>query len=323
MKNKNLLGIIENEPFLPMGEAKGNELPQLQVVWQKSGVINRNGRMYPKSVLEKAIEQIQPLIKDKKILGASFHPRQPQADDISHRWDKVWMEEDGVCRGIISILPTSKGKNLLTLLQNATLGISSRGHGTTSKKSQVIDGKNVDYEEVNSDFKLQSPGDIVISPSTPGTEVSLAEEVQLLEESINEGYTKKHRIQQPDKIKHWYAEAVLGGFEGNFQSWRQNVLPVILEEDDKQKKRIQEQADETLVKFKQNGQSRERLLFHEAKISGFAGDFESWKKEVLPLLGMKVDDEKTKKLELYREAQAGGYKKSFAEWEDEVLPLLD
>lgn len=324
MEKRNLLGMVENEPFLMIREAKGNQLPQLQVVWQKSGVINKNGRMYPKEVLQKAIEKIQPLIKERKVLGASFHPKQPQADDISHRWDKIWMEDDGVCRGTITLLPTQTGKNVTELLKHATLGISSRGHGTTTKKSEVIDGKTVEFEQVNSDFKLATPGDIVISPSVAGAEVSLSEEVQILEESINEGYTKKHRVEQSDKIKAWYAEAVLAGFEGNFQSWRQNVLPIIQEEDERQKKRIAEQAKETLEKFKANGQSRERLLFQEAKLGGYAGDFDNWKKDVLPLLGeIKKENDKEKKLSLYREAQAGGYKKSFKEWQEEVLPLLD
>ena len=320
---KTILGIIEDAQFVPVSESKEGTV-KLDVIWQRADKLNKNGRLYPKNVLENAIKQISPSIAEKKVLGASYHPKTPNVSDISHIWNSIWMESDGTCRGQLTILPTSIGKNLQELLRHATLGISSRGHGTTTKKTRTVEGKEENYEEVNSDFKLQSPGDIVINPSTSGTEISLAEQVQEMEASVNEGYTKKHRIQQPDKIKHWFAEARLAGFEGSFQNWRQNVLPVILEEDDKQKKRIQEQSDKTLERFKQNGQSRERLLFHEAKMGGYSKSFEDWKANVLPLITeQKDDDEKEKKLMLYEEAKASGYNKSFKEWEEEVLPLLD
>lgn len=323
MKKRNLLGIIEDAQFIPVSESKDGT-KRLDVVWQRADKINKNGRLYPKSVLEAAIKQINPMVGEKKILGASYHPRTPNVDDISHRWDSVWMEDDGTCRGQITILPTEKGKNVLELLKHATLGISSRGHGTTTKKTRSVAGKEESYEEVNADFKLQSPGDIVISPSTPGTEVSLSEQVKLLEESVNEGFTKKHRIKQPDQVKHWYGEAVLAGYEGNFQDWRQNILPILLEENDKQRERIREQADQKLERFKQNGLSRERSLYHEATVAGYKGTFDRWKATILPLLSeRKKDEERTKKLMLYEEARASGYTKSFAEWEKEILPLLN
>lgn len=283
MEKRNLLGIIENAQFIPVGKSKKGTV-KLDVIWQKADVVNKNGRLYPKSVLEKAIKQINPMVGEKKVLGASYHPRTPNVDDISHRWDSIWMESDGVCRGQITILPTKRGKNVLELLKHATLGISSRGHGTTTKKIRKVEGQDQSYEEVNSDFKLQSPGDIVINPSTSGTEISLSEQVQEMEASVNEGFDKKHRIAQPNKVMKWYAEARLAGFEGTFQDWRTNVLPLLLEENEKQKKRIAEQADETLEKFKTNGQTRERQLYQEAKLGGYTKSFEEWKKNVLPLL---------------------------------------
>ena len=46
----------------------------LYVVLQKWGVRNRNGRIYPKEILEREVNNYQQLIKEKRAIGELDHP---------------------------------------------------------------------------------------------------------------------------------------------------------------------------------------------------------------------------------------------------------
>jgi hypothetical protein len=141
---------------------------------QKYDVENRNGRVYPESILKREVERyINEVIKK----NASFHELDhPQESVISlkggspHRiLDLFW--KDKALIGKLEIL-VSEGyrKNgfiscngdltAMYLSYGMTLGISSRGIGSVKK----IGGKNV----VQDDFELIC-WDIVSSPSTPGS----------------------------------------------------------------------------------------------------------------------------------------------------------
>jgi hypothetical protein len=144
----------------------------LYAVLQKCGVENRNGRVYPREILERESRNYQKLIEEKRALGEADHPESSiiSVDRISHNITDIWWEGNTllgklevlmspgfVNQGIISC----KGDQVANLIRKGIMiGVSSRGVGSLDKK----DGKNY----VQEDFELIC-WDVVTSPSTPGS----------------------------------------------------------------------------------------------------------------------------------------------------------
>ncbi len=154
------------------------ELPEkieVYAVLQKWGVENKNGRVYPKEILEREAKRYQELIDMGTSLGELNHPESSiiDADRVSHRITEIWWEGRTLMgkleldttpgyhkSGIIS----SVGDKVLNMIRKGwTIGISSRGVGSLKNEG----GKNV----VQDDFELIC-WDLVTSPSTPGSWVS-------------------------------------------------------------------------------------------------------------------------------------------------------
>jgi hypothetical protein len=174
ISNKNLIREFKSGTNI----GKDGSLPEvitMYAVLQKWGVENKNGRIYPKEILERENIRYQEYIKMGTSLGDLNHPEASviDADRVSHRITKTWwdgrtlmgeMEIDttpGYHKlGIIS----SVGDKVVNMVRKGwTVGISSRGVGSLKQE----DGKNV----VQDDFELIC-WDIVTSPSTPGSWIS-------------------------------------------------------------------------------------------------------------------------------------------------------
>lgn len=146
----------------------------LYAVLQKYGVPNKNGRIYPESVLRRENEKYQSIIQNGGALSELNHPTSSliDLDRVSHSILKTWWE-DNVLVGQIKLftspgwkkmgIVSTKGDQAAMLLMNgATLGISSRGVGSLKNER----GQNI----VQDDFELVC-FDLVSSPSTPGAYV--------------------------------------------------------------------------------------------------------------------------------------------------------
>jgi hypothetical protein len=145
---------------------------ELYVVLQKWGVKNRNGRIYPREILEKEVERYQELIKERRAVGELDHPESSiiAGDRISHNITETWwegktlmgkmeilMSPGYVNSGIISC----KGDEVANLIRNnIMIGVSSRGVGSLRE----MNGDHI----VQDDFEIIC-WDVVISPSTPGS----------------------------------------------------------------------------------------------------------------------------------------------------------
>ncbi len=133
----------------------------LKGVLQKSDTLNQNGRIYPKGILEREVENYQKFIRENRALGECDHPDTSVVElkNVSHIVREAHMQGD-VVYGTIELLDTPSGKIVQSLVESGvTLGISSRGVGTT--RSQ---GSN---QIVQDDFQLIC-FDMVSEPSTPG-----------------------------------------------------------------------------------------------------------------------------------------------------------
>jgi len=142
------------------------------VVLQKWGVKNRNGRIYPRNILEREVDRYQELIQQRRAVGELDHPESSiiAGDRISHNITKTWwegktlmgtmevlMSPGFIKHGIISC----KGDEVANLLRHKIMiGVSSRGVGSLTE----INGDHI----VQEDFEIIC-WDVVTSPSTPGS----------------------------------------------------------------------------------------------------------------------------------------------------------
>lgn len=141
-------------------DASGKTL--VKGVLQRAGAENQNGRVYPKSILEREAKKYEQLIKERRALGELDHPDSSVINlkNVSHNIREIHWEGDDLV-GTVEILPTPSG-NILKELLNAgiLLGISSRGMGST----KPVGGNKVEVQE---DFELVG-WDFVSNPSTHG-----------------------------------------------------------------------------------------------------------------------------------------------------------
>ena len=133
----------------------------LKGIIQRANTLNQNGRVYPRSILEREIMNYQKLIKENRALGECDHPDSSVVElkNVSHIVREAYMQGDDVY-GTIEILDTPSGKIIQSLIESGvTLGISSRGVGSTSSRDNT--------QVVQDDFQLIC-FDMVSEPSTPG-----------------------------------------------------------------------------------------------------------------------------------------------------------
>ena len=145
---------------------------EFYAVLQKYNTPNRNGRVYPERILKREVENYKKNYIDKGVaLSELNHPESSliDLDRVSHIITEMWWDGHILLgklilltspgfheRGVVS----TKGDQAANLLrQGVTLGISSRGVGSLTKRGE--------QNEVQDDFELIC-FDLVSSPSTPG-----------------------------------------------------------------------------------------------------------------------------------------------------------
>jgi len=146
--------------YLDENSESGDKSLYIEGIFMQADKENKNGRLYPKSVIEKEVDRYQELIKEKRSLGELGHPPTPSVNlnNVSHLITELKMEGSDVY-GKAKILSTPMGKIAESLIKEGiTVGVSSRGLGSLKEK----DGVN----EVQDDFHLATI-DIVSDPSAP------------------------------------------------------------------------------------------------------------------------------------------------------------
>jgi len=141
-------------------EVNGKKNVFIEGIFMQADKQNRNGRIYPLSVMEKEIVRYQDLIESKRSLGELGHPPNPtiNLNLVSHLITNLKMEGSDVI-GKAKILDTPMGKIAKNFIEEGvSLGVSSRGLGSLKEKNGVM--------EVQDDFHLATV-DIVADPSAP------------------------------------------------------------------------------------------------------------------------------------------------------------
>lgn len=185
-----------------------HDLPRpfvVSAVFQKYGIENANGRIYPEAVLKREVEKYQQAIKERRAYGQLNHPEESAIDG------------ERICMNIIELhwvgrtlvgkmeLPITEGfrrygicSNLADtvaqwIISGLRIGVSSRALGSVTQQL----GKLI----VGDDLELVC-WDVVCQPSTPNAWVETDEEnlrpylesteatKPIIESKINDKYSK-------------------------------------------------------------------------------------------------------------------------------------
>lgn len=148
----------------------------VSAVFQKYGIKNANGRIYPEAILKREVEKyISERVNNRCAFGALDHPSYTtlSGHDVTHNILSLdWQGHTLIGEMELHLSPGYKQYGVCStsgdmvanmLLSNYLVGVSSRGVGTVIQKPGNI-------LMVDDDFDLIG-WDVVLEPSTPGANI--------------------------------------------------------------------------------------------------------------------------------------------------------
>lgn len=138
----------------------------IEGIFGQAEIKNRNGRVYPKAVMEKALEEYSTLIKEKRALGEISHPDTPQVsyERASHVIESLHLEGNDVIGRARVLTSLPQGQILRGLIdEGVPIAVSTRGLGSITEMS----GTKI----VQDDFVMTAV-DVVSDPSCASAWVS-------------------------------------------------------------------------------------------------------------------------------------------------------
>jgi hypothetical protein len=156
----------DNLEVLTEARKDGSKKYSIEGVFMSAEQKNRNGRIYPKAVMEGAVNKYNvDQVQKGRAVGELNHPEGPTVnlDKVSHKIESLdWQGNDVV--GKATILETPMGMIVKGLLDGGVkLGVSTRGMGSLVRTNDAM--------VVKGDFLLNAV-DIVQDPSAPSAFVN-------------------------------------------------------------------------------------------------------------------------------------------------------
>ena len=152
---------VENDLSYLTEEKDGKKHYVIEGIFMQADQKNRNGRIYPKAVMESAVDRYnREQVSKGRAVGELNHPEGPtiNLDKVSHKITELRWEGNNVV-GKAQILDTPMGQIVRGLMEGGVqLGVSSRGMGS------LVQRGGINY--VGNDFQLATV-DIVQDPSAP------------------------------------------------------------------------------------------------------------------------------------------------------------
>ena len=156
----------EEVSYIVEAKEDGSKNYVIEGIFAQADQKNRNGRIYPKAILENAISKYdKEQVKTQRAVGELNHPAGPiiNLDKVSHRITELNWDGNNVM-GKALILDTPNGKIVKGLLDGGVkLGVSTRGMGTLEQKNGI--------NMVKEDYVMNTV-DIVQDPSAPSAFVN-------------------------------------------------------------------------------------------------------------------------------------------------------
>lgn len=179
----------------------------VSAVFQKYGVENANGRIYPEHVLKKEVERYMTKINESRAIGELNHPSESVIDLSRVAMNIIELHWEG--RTLVGKLEliTSPGFRKYGIISNQAdqaanlllsgikIGVSSRGLGTVTNKMGVL--------YVSDDYEIVC-WDIVGDPSTKNSWITPEDNIpQQYIESTENDVSKSKLFEELDKFKEW------------------------------------------------------------------------------------------------------------------------
>ena len=144
-------------------EIDGKKNFKIKGIFLQADIKNRNGRVYPKEILQKEVSRYnREFINKRRAFGELGHPDGPvvNLERVSHMITDLHPDGHNFV-GEAKVMDTPYGKIVKNLInEGAQLGVSSRGMGS------LVRGRG-GVNEVGRDFYLATAADIVADPSAP------------------------------------------------------------------------------------------------------------------------------------------------------------
>ena len=153
---------VSKVEFITEGKGSAQKC-YIKGIFLQAEQVNRNGRMYPLSVMEREVNRYnENFVLKGRALGELGHPDGPTVnlDRVSHKICELYRDGNNFI-GKAQILGTPMGKIAESLIKEGVcLGVSSRGVGS-------LKVTNEGHRVVGEDFMLATAADIVADPSAP------------------------------------------------------------------------------------------------------------------------------------------------------------
>ena len=122
------------------------------------GIATANGRIYPLGVMSREITRLQPRLEQSSLYAAVDHPGDGKSriKDAGALIKGLRIEQDGTIWGKFQIIEdTDCGRNLAAILRaGGSVGVSSRGLGSTTQSESGQEVVGEDFRLVSFDFVL-------------------------------------------------------------------------------------------------------------------------------------------------------------------------
>ena len=179
-----------NQTDLMVESVEVNGNLYIEGIFLQANVVNGNGRVYPRNVLENAVSKyIKEQVDTKQALGELNHPTRANPDPMHSAIiiEKMWWQGDNV-HGRARVLTGdfAEGDKTAALIRGGWVpGVSSRGLGSVKKNSRGLN-------EVQDGYRLTVGVDVVWGPSAPSAYV------KPYYESLNDSVEKVKAIANAD-----------------------------------------------------------------------------------------------------------------------------
>lgn len=174
----------------------------VSAVFQKYGIENANGRIYPEDILKREVDKYQQAIIERRAYGECNHPESSCIDVgriamniVELHWEGrtlVGKIEIPITEGFrkLGIVSTLADMTAQWIISGLKIGVSSRGLGSVSKGPM---GKLI----VGDDFEIVC-WDVVSQPSTPGAWID--EDPSRLKPYMESVENKNDKLLKEDKF---------------------------------------------------------------------------------------------------------------------------
>lgn len=160
---KLLIEQVNDTEILTEATEDGKKHMYIKGVFLQSELVNRNGRKYPRHIMEKAVDVYRKKYIDESMAyGELNHSQNVQLDPerYSHLITELVQDGNNWIGKARILIGHPKGDIVKAILDNGgKLGVSSRGIGSLTNKNGI--------KLVGEDFQIRTAADIVSDPSAP------------------------------------------------------------------------------------------------------------------------------------------------------------